>query len=105
MKSRSSDEAVRAIVHTGGFTDAQAEAHLADVLIRRRDKVVAWTLRQVNPLAEFTIETHANGVAQQQHTVYMTGPDGGRNQVWVDVGKTDNPAVVKVDTAAGTKPK
>jgi len=33
------------------------------------------------------------------------GPDGGRNQVWVDVGKTDNPAVVKVDTAAPAKPK
>jgi hypothetical protein len=49
----------------------------------------------------------AGGVAQEQHTVYTMGPDGGRNQVWVDVGKTDNPAVVKVDTAgtAATKPK
>jgi len=47
----------------------------------------------------------AGGVAQEQHTVYTMGPDGGRNQVWVDVGKTDNPAVVKVDTAAGAKPK
>ncbi|HET6897917.1 MAG TPA: hypothetical protein VFK70_06205, partial [Vicinamibacteria bacterium] len=54
--SRFSDEAVRAIVHTGGFTDPEAEAHLAEVLLRRRDKVVAWTFRQVNPVGEFSIE-------------------------------------------------
>jgi hypothetical protein len=57
--SRFSDEAVRAIVHTGGFTDPEAEAHLADVLRRRRDKVVAWTLGQVNPLADFEMATPA----------------------------------------------
>lgn len=60
--SRFSDEAVRAIVHTGGYADPEAERYLADVLLRRRDKVVAWCFRQVNPLAEFTVEeAHAGG--------------------------------------------
>jgi hypothetical protein len=55
--SRFSDEAVRAIVHSGGYADPEAERHLADVLLRRRDKVVAWCFRQVNPLAEFAVST------------------------------------------------
>jgi hypothetical protein len=53
--SRFSDEAVRAIVHTGGFTDPEAEAHLVDVLLRRRDKVVAWCFGLLNPLADFEV--------------------------------------------------
>ncbi len=61
--SRFSDEAVRAIVHTGGYSDAEAEAHLADVLLRRRDKVVAWCFRQVNPLAEFALADAGEGPA------------------------------------------
>jgi hypothetical protein len=54
--SRFSDEAVRAIVHTGEYADPAAEAHLADVLIRRRDKVVAYYLGQLDPLCDFALE-------------------------------------------------
>ena len=72
--SRFSDEAVRAIVHTGGFTDPEAEAHLADVLRRRRDKVVAWTFRQLNPLAEFTLES---GDAQTMLAFRNLGEEAG----------------------------
>jgi len=61
--SRFSDEAVRAIVHTGGFTDPEAEAHLADVLRRRRDKVVAWCFGQLNPLADFAVVSAGGGSA------------------------------------------
>ncbi|HET7292270.1 MAG TPA: hypothetical protein VFM88_07590, partial [Vicinamibacteria bacterium] len=53
--SRVSDEAVRALVHTGEFDDVEAERHLADTLIRRRDKIVAYYFRRMNPLAEFRI--------------------------------------------------
>jgi hypothetical protein len=55
IASRFSDEAVRAIVHTGAFTDPEAERHLVDVLLRRRDKVVRWTFAQISPLAEFEV--------------------------------------------------
>ena len=57
--SRFSDEAVRALVGAGEFSDAEAERHLADTLIRRRDKVVAYYFRQLNPLAELRIEGDA----------------------------------------------
>jgi hypothetical protein len=54
--SRFSDDAVHALVATGEFVDAAAEKHLADTLIRRRDKIVAYYFRQLNPLAEFRLE-------------------------------------------------
>jgi hypothetical protein len=53
---RFSDEAVRAIVHTGEYSNPAAEAHLADTLIRRRDKVLAYHLSQINPLSDFRLE-------------------------------------------------
>lgn len=54
--SRFSDAAVRALVHTGAFTDPEAERHLTDTLIRRRDKIVASYFRRMNPIAEFRLE-------------------------------------------------
>jgi hypothetical protein len=45
-----SDEMIRALVHTGQFSDPAAEKHLADVLIQRRDKIARAYLNQVNPI-------------------------------------------------------
>ena len=44
------DELIRAIVHTGQFSNAAAEQHLADSLIKRRDKIAAAYLAAVNPI-------------------------------------------------------
>jgi hypothetical protein len=54
--ARFSDEAVRALVSTGDYLSEDAERVLADILIRRRDKVVSYGFRQVNPLADFSVE-------------------------------------------------
>jgi len=54
--SRFGDQAVRALVATGDFDDPAAERHLAETLIRRRDKIVARYFRALNPLAEFAVE-------------------------------------------------
>jgi hypothetical protein len=59
--SRFTDEMVRALVHTGQFDDPQAERQLADVLITRRDKTVAYYFRQLNPLAEFEVAGSGDG--------------------------------------------
>ncbi len=45
------------------------------------------------------------GAADESHTILAPTSDGRMGQVWVDTGKTDNPAAVKVDTAPTTKPK
>jgi hypothetical protein len=52
---RFSDEAVRAIVHTGEYSDPAAEGRLADTIIRRRDKVLACYLGQIDPLSDFRL--------------------------------------------------
>ncbi len=44
------DELIRAAVHTGQFSDAAAEKHLADVLIERRNKIASVYLTAVNPV-------------------------------------------------------
>ncbi len=44
-----------------------------------------------------------NGVAQQTSTISTIDANGQINSVWVDMGKSDKPAAVKVDTAAAPK--
>jgi hypothetical protein len=53
--ARFSDEAIAAIVKTGRLGNPDAEAYLADVLKKRRDKVVARYYRVVSPLAGFRL--------------------------------------------------
>ena len=45
-----------------------------------------------------------NGAAQQTTTVLAADPDGRMNTVWVDMGKTNNPAVVHVEATGEKKP-
>jgi hypothetical protein len=51
-----SNEMVRAIVHTGEFTDPSAEKAIADILIKRRDKILRTYLPAVNPIVTPRLE-------------------------------------------------
>jgi len=53
------DDMIRAAVHTGEFSDPNAEKHLADVLIKRRDKIARVYLPAVNPIVNPRLD--ANG--------------------------------------------
>jgi hypothetical protein len=46
------DDLIRAVVHTGQFSDPAAEKHLADVLIKRRDKIKNVYLTALNPIVD-----------------------------------------------------
>jgi hypothetical protein len=46
------DEAIRTVVKTGGFSDAAAEAYLANILIKRRDKITRAYLPKINPIVD-----------------------------------------------------
>lgn len=48
--SRFSDEALRNIVENARISDPDAEAYLTEVLLKRRDKVVAYWITRTNPL-------------------------------------------------------
>jgi hypothetical protein len=47
-----SDELIRAAVHTGQFSDPEAERHLADVLIERRNTIGRVYLSAINPIVD-----------------------------------------------------
>ncbi|MBI3264488.1 MAG: hypothetical protein HYZ58_15280 [Acidobacteria bacterium] len=61
------DEQIRALAETGEFNDPDATRFLADVLIRRRDKIARHWLSQVNPLDRFQVWRDAGGT---WHLVY-----------------------------------
>jgi hypothetical protein len=52
LVARFSDEAIRAIVAKGQYTEPGAAEHIASTLIKRRDKVLRAWLTGVNPLTE-----------------------------------------------------
>jgi hypothetical protein len=61
IAARFSDRMIRGIVETGRLSDPEAARYLSDVIIRRRDKVVAYWLTQTNPLDEFDVRRAGSG--------------------------------------------
>ena len=55
IASRFSDQAIRSIVEAGRLSDPADERFLADVIIQRRNKVVAYWIAQTNPLDAFEV--------------------------------------------------
>jgi hypothetical protein len=53
-----SDEMIRAIVHTGEFRAPAAEKAIADIMIKRRDKIVRAYLPAVNPIVTPRLENN-----------------------------------------------
>jgi hypothetical protein len=63
------DEAIRAVVKVGQYSDPAAEAHLANVLIKRRDAIGRAYLTLINPIVAPTLDasnvlTFANAAVQ-----------------------------------------
>jgi hypothetical protein len=77
------DEHIRAAVKTGQFTDPAAEKLLADVLIRRRDRIVRTYLTKVNPLTKFALD---GGALTFENPAVRAGiaetPKGGYTATW-----------------------
>ena len=53
------DDMIRAIIHTGEFRDAADEKALADIMIKRRDKILKVYLPAVNPIVSPRMKTSA----------------------------------------------
>jgi hypothetical protein len=70
-----SDELIRAAVHTGQFSDPNAEKYLADVLIKRRDKIAAIYLNAVNPVVSLRLDT--NGRLTFENAAVVAGVASG----------------------------
>jgi len=62
------DDMIGAVVKTARYSEPEAERHLADVLIKRRDKIAAAYLPAVNPLVNFAL-TPSGGLSFQNAAV------------------------------------
>jgi hypothetical protein len=63
IASRFSDQMLRSIVEISGLSDPDAARYLADVLITRRDKVVAYWITRTTPLDEFAVVRDGDAAA------------------------------------------
>jgi len=84
-----SDAMIRAVVHTGNYSDSRAEQLLADVLIKRRDAIGRAYLPAITPLADFAFDearglTFVNVAAAAG---VAAAPGGGYRLQWLE---TDN---------------
>ena len=53
-----SEEMIRAIVHTGEFSDPAAERAIGDVMLKRRDKILRTYLPAINPIVTPRLENN-----------------------------------------------
>jgi hypothetical protein len=76
--SKFDEAAIRRILTEADYRAPQAEDHLARMILRRRDKVLAWCFRMTNPLADFVLEDWPTGL-RLRFTHY--GEDAGLGRV------------------------
>ena len=57
IMSRFSNAMIKSIVEESRLSDSTAANHLADVIIKRRDKTVRWGITRTNPLDRFEIRS------------------------------------------------
>ena len=86
IASRFTNSMIKAIVETGELSDPDAARYLTDVVIKRRDKVVAYWIAQTNPLDRFSIERAATPDSADLHF----------DNAAVRVGVEPTPAIYKV---------
>ena len=79
-----SDDLIRALVKAGGYSDPRDEQHLADVLIKRRNKIGSTYLPAVNPIVEPALD--ATGRLTFVNAAVAAGvappPSGGYSARW-----------------------
>jgi hypothetical protein len=61
LASRFTNPMIHAIVATGQLSNPKAAQYLEDVIIRRRDKVVAYWITRTNPLDTFAVTSRPDG--------------------------------------------
>jgi hypothetical protein len=101
-----SDEAIRVIVDKARFSDPRATDYVTGTLIKRRDKVVAYWLTQVNPLVDFALSDSGEltfGNAAEQAGV--ASPASGYRVQWASFDNATGIATNIGDEASLSVPR
>ena len=96
-----SDEMIRAIVKTGQFSDPKAEEHLANVLIKRRNKIGQAYLTGINPVVSPALD--ASGTLTFANAAVDAGfakPPAGYKVAWSRFDNTTGQATAIAETSA-----
>lgn len=78
------DDLIREVVKTGEYSDPAADKLLADVLIKRRDKIARAYMTKINPLDDFAMDS-SGGLTFRNPTVeagLAPAPAGGYTAEW-----------------------
>jgi hypothetical protein len=111
IAARFDDRMLRRIVEIGRLSDPEAARFLGDVLIRRRDKVVAYWITRTTPLDGFAVTGEGDRVVlawdNAAERVGVASPDAAYRIAWApfdnSAGRT-RPVVVSATTAAPRVP-
>jgi hypothetical protein len=94
-----SDEMIREIVKTGQYSDAAAADHLANTLIKRRDKIGQTYFGRLNPLTDFALSptgqlTFSNAAVQ----LGLAKPPGSYSVSWLSFDNSSGATALIVET-------
>lgn len=99
-----SDEEIRAMVHTGEYSSAEAETIIAETLIRRRDLIGRTFFSKVLPLDGFRMEGDRL-VFQDLAAVYKMRPETAYQITWARFDNQHDKLAPASDSAGDRLPK
>jgi hypothetical protein len=99
-----SDEMIRAIVKTGGYTDPAAERHLAETLIKRRDQIGRVFLTAINPIVSPSIDGTTLTFANAAVDARMAQAPSAYQAVWFRFDNTTG-ASTRIGEVTGAEPR
>ena len=99
------DDMIRAAVKTGEYADPVSEQHLADSLIKRRDRIGRVYLTKINPAHRFSLA--ADGALTFENAAvragFATAPAGGYKAAWHRFDNAAGTATLLAETASPTE--
>lgn len=108
IASRFTDQMIKSIVEIAQLSDPAAERYLADVIIKRRDKVVAHWITATNPLDAFQVTRDGEGaVLTFQNAATRLNLGGNGSRFHAGVSSLDNMSGLELmvgDTTTVTEP-
>ena len=97
-----SNDMIRAIVHTGELSDPAAEKAIADIMIKRRDKIVQTYLPAVNPIIAPRLENNRLSFENAAVTADVAKAPAGYRASWFLFDNTTGESRPLSDTTSVT---